>query len=125
MAAVERRSSVGSFASTNPERRQFNRIKKAITPGDVWGDLESDLPKPLDKRFVDVKKRLVATKNYAAVQESWDRLQIALKDRAAEIEAAGPKVCHHLEVEDSTHRGETDICISIYQLSNSPPFNQM
>ncbi|KAL5318853.1 hypothetical protein ACEPPN_013920 [Leptodophora sp. 'Broadleaf-Isolate-01'] len=91
MAAVGKRSSVNSLASTNPERRQFNRIKKDNTSDKVWGNLESELPKPLDKRFIEVKKRLVTPENYSAVQKSWDRLQIALKDRAAEIEDAGPE----------------------------------
>lgn len=94
MAAVGKRSSVNSLASTNPERRQFNRIKKDNTSDKVWGNLESELPKPLDKRFIEVKKRLVTPENYSAVQKSWDRLQIALKDRAAEIEDAGPEVNH-------------------------------
>lgn len=92
MTTVAARSSFGSFASTNPNRRQFNRLKKDDKPGDVWGTLDSDLPNPLDKRFVDVKKRLVIPENYAAVQDSWDRLLVALKERAVEIEAAGPDV---------------------------------
>lgn len=92
MTAVGTRSSFGSFASTKADRRQFNRLKKDDKPGDVWGTLDSDLPKPLDKRFVDIKKRLVTPENYAAVQDSWDRLLVALKERAADIEAAGPDV---------------------------------
>ncbi len=96
MATIPTRSSFSSFVSTNPDRKQFNRIKKDDKPGDVWGTLDSNLPKPLDKRFVDVKKRLVTRENYAAVQDSWDRLLIALKDKATEIEAAGPDVSAQL-----------------------------
>lgn len=91
-AATERRPSISSLASANPDRRKITRIKKDDRPVDVWGTLDSDLPKPLDKRFIDVKKRLVRPENYQAVQDSWDRLLVALKDRAAEIQAAGPSV---------------------------------
>lgn len=86
------RSSFDSFASSERTRREFTRFKKDARPSAVWVDLNNDLPTALDKRFVDVKKRLVTPDNYAAVQASWERLQIALKERAAEISETGPNV---------------------------------
>ncbi|KAK6581331.1 hypothetical protein PZA11_006022 [Diplocarpon coronariae] len=87
---VTSRPSSSSLASTNPEIKLISRLKKDDRPGDVWATLDSELPKPLDGRFVDIKRRLVTSENHAAVQDSWNRLLIALKDRAAEIEIAGP-----------------------------------
>jgi hypothetical protein len=96
MAAVatpSSRSSFDSFASSNPARRQYHRLKKNAEPkANVWVDMSSDLPKPLERRFVDVKKRLVTPDKYDAVQASWDRLLVALKEKAEEIEEAGPSV---------------------------------
>jgi hypothetical protein len=98
MAAVATppsRSSFDSSASSNPARRQYTRLRKQAGVGgldEVWGDLNSGLPNPLDKRFVEVKKRLVRPENYAAVQGSWDRLLIALEERAKVIESIGPSV---------------------------------
>jgi hypothetical protein len=98
MAAVtspSSRSSLDSFASSNPARRQYTRIKKTVQVNalaEVWANLKSELPKPLDKRFSDVKKRLVRPENYEAVQASWDRLLLALEERAKVIESTGPNV---------------------------------
>jgi len=95
LASPASRSSVDSFASSNPARRQYTRLKKEAAVGgldEVWGNLENELPTPLDKRFIDVKKRLVRPENYAAVQASWDRLLNALEKRATVIESTGPNV---------------------------------
>ncbi|KAK2627138.1 hypothetical protein QTJ16_003104 [Diplocarpon rosae] len=78
------------LAAQNHQGKQMSRWKKDDKPGDVWATLDRELPKPLDGRFADVKKRFVTRENYAAVQDSWDRLLVALKSRAAEIEIAGP-----------------------------------
>ena len=94
LASPASRFSVDSFASSNPARRQYTRLKKAAAAGgldEVWGNL-GELPTPLDKRFIDIKKRLVKLENYAAVQASWDRLLVALEERAKVIESSGPKV---------------------------------
>lgn len=88
-----RRLSITSMNSTQAGRREFNRVQKNVAEGhltQVWSDLKLDLPKPLEKCFVDLKKRLVAPENYEAVQASWDRLRAVLKEKAVEIEAAGP-----------------------------------
>lgn len=92
VASPASRSSFDSFASSERTRRQFTRFKKDACPSTVWVDLNNDLPTALDKRFVDVKKRLVTPDKHAAVQASWDRLQIALKDKANEIVETGPNV---------------------------------
>jgi hypothetical protein len=83
-----------SFLNTS-RSRQYVRLQKdnSITEvADVWADLTTDLPKPLDGRFIEVKKRLVALENYGNVQASWDRLLIALAERAEKIEKVGNKV---------------------------------
>ncbi|KAE9380703.1 DUF1479-domain-containing protein [Stipitochalara longipes BDJ] len=93
VASPSSRSSFESLASSNPARRQYTRLKKKAQVGsldEVWANLDSDLPKPLDKRFIDVKKRLVRPENYEAVQASWDRLLLALEERAKVIESIGP-----------------------------------
>jgi Protein of unknown function (DUF1479) len=95
VASPSSRSSFDSIASSNPARRQYTRLKKHAPIGGwnkVWGDLKSDLPTPLEKRFIDVKKRLVTSDNYDAVQASWDRLLIALEERAKAVESTGPDV---------------------------------
>jgi len=93
VASPHSRSSFDSFASSNPGRRQFNRLKKdASKVVDSWTEMKNELPQPLDKRFVEMKKHLVTPDKYAAVQASWDRLLLALKKRAAEIQADGPSV---------------------------------
>ncbi|KUJ12421.1 DUF1479-domain-containing protein [Mollisia scopiformis] len=92
-ATLSHRLSMISLTSTQAGRREFTRLEKQAAAGhltQVWSDLEADLPKPLEHRFVDLKKRLVPPEQYEALQASWDRLRIALKERAVEIEAAGP-----------------------------------
>lgn len=98
-----RRLSITSMTSTQAGRREFNRVQKNVAEGhltQVWSDLKLDLPKPLEKRFIDLKKRLVTPENYEAVQASWDRLRAVLKEKAAEIEATGPDVRDTLKIED-------------------------
>src|SRR3978361_922944 len=95
IASPSSRSSVDSFANSNPARRQYTRLKKTAQVGsldEVWANLDSDLPKPLAKRFIDVKKRLVTPEKYEAVQASWDRLLTALEERAKVIESTGSSV---------------------------------
>jgi len=93
VASPHSRSSFDSFASSNPARRQYNRLKKDSSRiVESWTDSKGELPQPLDKRFVEVKKRLVTPDKYAAVQASWDRLLLALQKRAVEIQADGPSV---------------------------------
>jgi len=97
VASPSSRSSLDSFSSSNPARRQYTRLKKKAQVGsldEVWANLNNDLPKPLDKRFIDVKKRLVRPENYEAVQASWERLLVALEERAKAIEPIGSDVCH-------------------------------
>lgn len=95
VATPSSRSSFDTFASSNPARRKYKRLKKNAQVGgidEVWTSLKSDLPTPLDKRFIEVKKRLVQPENYEAVQASWDRLLVALEERTKIIESAGPDV---------------------------------
>jgi hypothetical protein len=95
VAAPSSRSSFDSFASSNPARRQYNRLKKIAQVNsldEVWTNLNSDLPTSLDERFINVKKRLVTPEHYEVVQASWDRLLLALEERAKVIESAGPDV---------------------------------
>jgi len=91
-AVASSRTSLDSLASSERTRRQFTRIKKDAGSSNVWVGLNDDLPTALDERFVDVKKRLVTPENYTAVQASWDRLQVALREKADEIAATGPDV---------------------------------
>jgi hypothetical protein len=95
VAAPSSRSSFDSFASSNPARRQYNRLKKNAQVNsfdEVWTNLNSDLPTPLDERFINVKKLLVTPEHYEAVQASWGRLLLALEERTKVIESAGPDV---------------------------------
>jgi hypothetical protein len=95
-ATISPQSTMDSVSFLNTSRsRQYVRLQKdnSITEvADVWADLTTDLPKPLDGRFIEVKKRLVALENYGNVQASWDRLLIALAERAEKIEKVGNKV---------------------------------
>jgi len=95
VASPSSRSPLDSFASSNPARRQYTRLKKKAqvrSLDEVWANLNNDQPTPLDKRFIDVKKRLVRPENYEAVQASWVRLLLALEERAKHIESIGSDV---------------------------------
>lgn len=95
--------SPGQSSAINSPRQQTFRLPKpkpkAATNDDGFTHLEGTKPKPLDKRFADIKANLVKLENYAAVQASWDRLIKALRERSMEIESAGSNVTcqlHHI-----------------------------
>ena len=92
--------SSGQSSTINSPRQQISRLSKpkpkAATNDDGFTHLEGTKPKPLDKRFADIKANLVKLENYAAVQASWDRLIKALRERALEIESAGSNVIYQL-----------------------------
>lgn len=101
MAAVHAGHNMPLTSSTGSERkrRQYTHFKKDVKSTKVWVEAEAGgLPPLLDRRYVDVKKRLVKPEHYAALQASWDRLQIALQQKAEEIAAVGPNVQCYLSL---------------------------
>lgn len=79
----------GFVASQTTDR---SARKQKVASAGAWADTGGEKPKALDARFADVKKRLVKPEHYAALQESWDRLLLALEERVKVIEDAGPDV---------------------------------